>query len=205
VDDLALLSTRRSLHAVAELVIAGPQFATSGTIRLQVVPGGFGGTASMIRVEGGELVWPGGRTALEGTCRALADAVGAAAAGPGIYGDGCGVHPDETLTFDPEALALILGWFQRGDLALREFASELEPVLWPEHFDLGYALDEVNYGVSAGDDGHPAPYAYVGPWERREGPFWNASFGATRAAADLPDAATIVAFFEEGRAAAHAR
>jgi hypothetical protein len=34
------------------------------------------------------------------------------------------------------------------------------------------------------------------------GPFWNASFGAARAATDLPDTDAVVAFFEEGRAAA---
>jgi hypothetical protein len=38
--------------------------------------------------------------------------------------------------------------------------------------------DEVSYGVSAGDDYHPMPYAYVGPWAQRTGPFWNAPFGA---------------------------
>ncbi len=201
-DELALVTTRRSLHGVAELVIAGPQYASSGTIRLRVVPGGFGGTASSVRVEGGDLVWAGGRTPLEGTCRGLADTVGASVGAPGIYGDGSGVHPDETLALDPEARGLVLGWLERGDAALRAFAPDTEPVLWPEHFDLGYALDEVNYGVSAGDGEHPAPYAYVGPWERREGAFWNASFGATRAGADLPTAAAVAAFFEEGRAAA---
>jgi len=51
-------------------------------------------------------------------------------------------------------------------------------VLWPEHFDLGIAVDEVNYGISPGDDGHATPYAYVGPWTQRTGPFWNAPFGA---------------------------
>ena len=198
----ALVSTRRALHGVAELVIAGPQYAASGTIRLRVVPGGFGGTKSAMRVDGRDLVWDGGRTALTGTCRRMADAAGVAVGAADTYRDGSGVDPDEELTFDPEALALILGWYQRGDAALRAFAPEIEPVLWPEHFDVGYALDEVNYGVSPGDDGHEAPYAYVGPWERREGAFWNAPFGAARAADALPDSDAAVAFFEEGRRAA---
>ena len=38
-------------------------------------------------------------------------------------------------------------------------------MLWPEHFDVAVTDNEVNYGVSAGDDGHPLPYAYVGPWD----------------------------------------
>jgi hypothetical protein len=198
----ALTATRRALHGVAELVIAGPQYAASGTIRLHVVPGGFAGSASGVRVDGRDLVWDGGRTPLAGTCRRLADTVGVSAEAPGVYGDGSGVDPDEELTFDPEAVALVLGWFERGDAALRAFAPADDPVLWPEHFDVGYALDEVNYGISPGDDAHEAPYAYVGPWEPREGAFWNASFGASRAADDLPTAAAVVAFFEEGRRAA---
>ena len=51
-------------------------------------------------------------------------------------------------------------------------------MLWPEHFDVAVTEDEVNYGVSPGDDFHPLPYAYVGPWTSRIGVFWNAPFGA---------------------------
>jgi hypothetical protein len=36
-----LVLTRQSLHGVAELVLAGPQYRQSGTIRLRAVPGGF--------------------------------------------------------------------------------------------------------------------------------------------------------------------
>lgn len=36
-----LAMTRRSLHAVAELVLAGPQYRATGKLRLRVVPGGF--------------------------------------------------------------------------------------------------------------------------------------------------------------------
>ncbi len=201
-DPNSLATTRRALHAVAELVIAGPQYTAAGDIRLRVVPGGFGGAASSVRVDGDHLVWDGGRVALGGTCRALADAVGVVAGAPDVYRVGSGVDPDEQLPFDPDALALLLGWFARGDEALRTFAPDEERVLWPEHFDVGYALDEINYGVSPGDDGHPAPYAYVGPWTQREGAFWNTSFGAARPAADLPDVDDVVKFFTEGRTAA---
>ena len=37
-----LEQTRRSLHAVAELLLGGPQFEQSGSIELQVTNGGFG-------------------------------------------------------------------------------------------------------------------------------------------------------------------
>jgi len=197
-----LVATRRALHGVAELVIAGPQYAVSGDIRLHVVRGGFAGMASGVRVEGGDLAWAGGRAVLGGTCRQLADAVGVTPAAPDVYSEGSGVHPDEELDLDPDALALLLGWFECGDAALRAFAPEAERVLWPEHFDVGYALSEVNFGISPGDAGHPAPYAYVGPWTLREGAFWNTSFGAARAAAELPDVDSVVAFFEEGRSEA---
>jgi hypothetical protein len=76
------------------------------------------------------------------------------------------------------------------------------PVLWPEHFDLSSTVNEVNYGVSPGDDAHPGPYAYVGPWTPRTGAFWNASFGALRARDEVTTAAGLLAFFEEGRAQA---
>jgi hypothetical protein len=201
-NNQALVATRRALHGVAELVIAGPQYAASGTIRLRVVPGGFAGTTSAMRVDGADLVWDGGRIPLSGSCRRMADAVGVTAVVPDIYGDGSGVDPDEELTFDPQALALLLTWLERGHAALRAFAPDAEPVLWPEHFDVGYALGEVNYGVSPGDDSHEAPYAYVGPWEPREGAFWNAPFGATRDAESLADRDAVVAFFDEGRRAA---
>ena len=203
-DPSSLVTTRRALHGVGELVIAGPQYFAQGDIRLRVVPGGFAGMVSGVRVDVEELVWAGGRTRLAGTCREMAEAAGLTPSAPGVYQDGSGVDPDEQLVFDPAALAHLLGWFERGDAALRALAPDEERVLWPEHFDVGYALNEVNYGVSPGDDGHGAPYAYVGPWTKREGPFWNASFGAVRAMADLPDVDAVLRFFTEGVSAAGA-
>jgi hypothetical protein len=198
-SEQTVVATRRSLHAVAELVIAGPQQAATGDIRLSVVPGGFAGRVSGVRVDGADLVWTGGRTRLAGTCRALAATAGLSAVAPDAYEHGSGVDLDEELELDPQAIGLLLGWFARGDQALQAFAPGVERVLWPEHLDVGYAVDEVNYGVSPGDDGCRAPYAYVGPWRRCEGRFWNAPFGAARLAADLPEVADVVAFFRQGR------
>lgn len=199
-DEQALVGTRRSLHAVAELVIAGPQHRAAGTIRLRVTPGGFGGVATALRVEGTDLVWDGGRTPIAGTYRDLAAAAGVEAGPPiGLYADTSGTDPDAVAVVDPAAAETLAAWFAAGDAALRALAPGVEPVIWPEHFDLGISLDEVNYGVSPGDATHPRPYAYVGPWTPREGPFWNADFGAVREADALPDAGAIGAFFAEGR------
>jgi len=203
-DEDVLSATRRSLHAVAEQLLAGPQHRTQGTIRLRITPGGFGQLAGPWRVEGAELVGPDLRVPLTGSIAEVAEAVGVEAGPPTIYSDHADLAADAPLAVDAAAAAEIADWYARGDAGLRAFAPDEEPVLWPEHFDLGIALDEVNYGISPGDSGHATPYAYVGPWTPREGPFWNVSFGSLRPAIELPDADAVAAYFTEGRGAARA-
>jgi hypothetical protein len=106
------------------------------------------------------------------------------------------------LAVDAAAAAELAGAFARGEAGMRAFAPDVVPVLWPEHFDVGIQLDEVNYGISPGDAAHPRPYAYVGPWKLPEGEFWNAPFGALRWMDELPDAAAVTAFFADGAARA---
>jgi hypothetical protein len=192
--------TRQLLHGVAELVLAGPQYAESHDIRLRVTPGGFGTvTAPDLRVDGLELVAPTARLPLGGTIGGLARAAGVEARSlRDVYDDGPGVTEADRLQVDPGAVAVILDAFARGDAALRAFAPDQEPVLWPEHFDLGISLDEVNYGVSPGDSHVPEPYAYVAPWSPRAGAFWNAPFGAARPVTELGDVSSLVMFFREG-------
>src|SRR5689334_9790522 len=180
-DEQVLVSTRRALHVVAEQLLAGPQYRAEGTIRLKVTPGGFGQVAGPLRVErtdaGVELVGLGAGAPLRGTVAELAAAVGVGAEPPDLYHDHADLDAEAELVVDPAAAALLLDWFARADAALRRFAPDQTPVLWPEHFDLGVTLDEVNYGASPGDAGHPAPYAYVGPWSPptpAAGTFWNA-------------------------------
>jgi hypothetical protein len=205
-DDNALISTRRSLHAVAEALLAGPQYRRYGTIRLRVTPDGFGQVAGPLRVEGRHLVSDDVRAPLAGTVADLAAAVGVEAGAPeGLYHDHADLGLTEELTVDTAAADLLLGWLAQGDRALRTFAPGVVPVLWPEHFDLGIQRDEVNFGVSLGDAAHPRPYAYVGPWTPLEGPFWNTPFGALRYADELADADAVAAFFGEGREAAATR
>ncbi|MEV6235561.1 hypothetical protein [Lentzea sp. NPDC051838] len=194
-------ATRRALHGIAELVLAGPQFDRSGTIRLRITPGGFGTVAEPdLRVEGDHLVANGLRLPLKGTSADLALAAGLQVRPLNdVYRDGSGVTPDEVVDVDPDAAVVIADAFAQGDRAMREFAPDQTPVLWPEHFDLGIALDEVNYGISPGDKHFTEPYAYVGPWKQRAGAFWNTAFGAAYPLSRLD---SIVTFFQEGRAEA---
>ena len=194
--------TRRAWHAVAELVLAGPQYRRAGTIRLRAAPGGFATTKDpMLAVVGTALVAGETRIGIDGrTCTQLASAVGVDAGAPvDLHRDGSGVDPDERLGLDETAAITLAEAFTVGDAATRALFPEETPVLWPEHFDLGISVQEVNYGVSPGDGYLDEPYAYVSPWTRREGAFWNAPFGAARPLRELPGADAVLAFFTEGR------
>ena len=195
--------TRRSLHAVAELVFAGPQYRESGEIALRVTADGFETRFPPgLRLSGLTVLSPTrGTVEIVGrTCGELAAALGMTAGGPdGLYPDGSGVEPDEPLTGSAEEAAELIGALAVGDAALRRLAPDEEPILWPEHFDVGISVAEVNYGVSPGDAYLAEPYAYVGPWQRRGGSFWNAPFGAARPVRDLSTVDEVLSFFIEGR------
>jgi len=206
VDTPTVERTRRALHAVAEHVLAGPEYRISKRIALRVVPGGFATLLPPnLRVEGATLVGGDQRLPISGASPAeLAHAVGVDGGPPGIYRDGSGVELDELLDADAAAAAWIAECYRLGDAGLRALAPGEEPVLWPEHFDVGITVGEVNYGVSPGDGHHADPYAYVGPHQRRAGGFWNAPFGAVRSMRSLTSPDQMLAFFIEGRAAAAA-
>jgi hypothetical protein len=202
-DPATLAATRRSLHGVAELVLAGPQYAACGRIELRATPDGFGTVATPdLRVAGVAVVADGRVVAIDGhTPGSLAAALGVEATSLGaVYRGGPGVSPDEMLKVDFENARILAEAFATGDAALTALAPDATRVLWPEHFDIGITVDEVNYGVSPGDDQLPVPYAYVGPWTvPAADSFWNAPFGAAREMSTLADPAAVLAFFEEGR------
>ncbi len=90
--------------------------------------------------------------------------------------------------------------------------SHRRSILWPEHFDQAFFTEDAdesrraNYGASPGDDGHPEPYLYVGPWAVPPADeFWNATHfnGAVLALSTLLEAADPVAsalqFLRRGR------
>jgi hypothetical protein len=200
-----LAATRRSLHGVAELVLAGPQYRATGRLRLGVVPGGFATTALSPRllVDGSLVTGAEGLTAAIGgrTARAIGAELGVAIGRPeGLYADGSGVGPDETLALDPGQAGVIIGALALGHDALAAFAAGEPPVLWPEHFDVAIRVDDMNFGVSPGDGFSAEPYAYVGVAAAPAGDrFWNAPFGAAVPLRELPDAAAVTGFFAAGR------
>ncbi|MEV6825222.1 hypothetical protein [Amycolatopsis sp. NPDC051102] len=194
--------TRRSLHGVAELLLAGPQHRATGRIDLVVTGGGFAtAVGPALRVEGDELLTGSAQVRLSGrTYTDVAAEAGIEAGEPaGVYSGGPGIRPSEKIVLAPEVLKLLLQAFADGDRALRDFAPDATPVLWPEHFDVAITVDEVNYGVSPGDGYFAEPYAYVGPFEPRTGEFWNAPFGAARPMRELTGVADVVQFFTTGR------
>ncbi len=199
------VTTRRQLRGIAESFIAGPQYRSAGTIRLAVRLDGFTGVSIPVAVHGTEFVWGEDATALTGTVGALA-AVTDLDVGPpeGVYEVADPLAAETVLDIDPEAAELIHHSLYAGGFALTSALPDQHPVLWPEHFDVAATADEVNYGVSPGDDFHQLPYAYVGPWTSRIGVFWNAPFGAFMTLDPSHDvdrlAADIGEFFERGRA-----
>ncbi len=204
--DDAYTTTRRALHGVAELLLAGPQHRRSGTIRLTVHPDGFGTVAEPdLRVEHLDLVAGGVRLPMDGsTFSALGVRLGLDAGAPrDLYHDGSGAALDDVVRLDPDAAHAVVDALASGDDALRRLDPSQQPVLWPEHFDVGLTLGEVNYGVSPGDAYLAEPYAYVGPWQSREGDFWNAPFGAAQPLSVLGAADAVLAFFHDGRRRAH--
>jgi len=195
-----LVRTRLAWHAVAEWIIAPARQAIDGRIGLAATAGGFGSPEAGVRVEGAELVVGDDRRRLT----TLADAAAFAGVPPGratgAYPTVTAWAPDAPLDVDEGAARLLADWFALGTAALEEVGA-LAVTLWPEHFDVATTIDDrVNLGASPGDDEHPRPYLYVGPWEHHEGPFWNEPFGASLGWAEVGAVDAAVAFFRDGLA-----
>ena len=218
-----LRTTRGSLHAVAEHVMAASQYARKRRLGLRQATGGF--ATQPYVVDGVER-----RVAVVGTGLLVRDDVGGEAAelrvpitslraAGGLAGGPLGMSsdaykpspmpdPDGDLVVDPGAASLFANFFARVQAALTVFAAELvadgpsEIQLWPEHFDLAATISEVNYGGSPGDAEHDRPYLYVGPFEPPpRGGFWNEPFGASRDWHEIDGVEGALRFFREGLAA----
>lgn len=182
--------TVASLHRVAEELVASSR-KPDNEIALEATPGGFGtppfefeGAVHRVRVEGTELVHAeDGRerraplTSLASAASVVAELLPA------------GSSPDETpLVISPAASRALAEWYAFGAEVLGRLGATVAPedeagpaILWPEHFDIAIELGPEaagargTYGFSPGDEEHPQPYAYVGPWTTQpRGEVWNA-------------------------------
>jgi hypothetical protein len=205
-------STRDALHLVAARVLGAARYGAVGRMGLVVVAGGFGTPV----FDGRRLLVVDGMLS-DGHRRQpftdLLDADAFAGVDPAAP-----LHPALDLPADPAAplavddrAALVLaGWFARCQSLLDSFRTGLGPAdapsattLWPEHFDLalesGSPDVRATYGGSPGDAAIDEPYLYVGPHRPREGPFWNAGFGAALTYGEIRAGADPGAFFGRGR------
>jgi hypothetical protein len=179
-----LVSTRLALHRLAERVISPARRAVNGKIGLRFTRGGFGtpffGPDVQVRVEGDELVVSEQGAERRSRITTLAAAAGHVGREPLPEVD------DGTLEVDPQVSRFLGDWW--GFAAhvletLRAAAADASRVqLWPEHFDLAVELGSeaagarATYGFSPGDERHPEPYLYVGPWVApAPGELWQAT------------------------------
>jgi hypothetical protein len=202
----AFVGTRRSLHALAEHVVAAARHAANGMIGLRFTRHGFGtpyfGTACQVRVEAGRLVVDG--TAHTPSTLGEAATLAGVRLGmpPDVYPPSTPASPDTHLPVNPAAAEALGAWCGFAWSVLEQLRFDgraLAPArvqLWPEHFDPAVDLGDeatgrrASFGASPGDDAHPEPYLYVAPWLKRTGTFWNDdAFGG----ASLPYAALLVA------------
>ena len=203
-DERTYAETRRSVHGLAELVLAGPRYRATRQLRLRVLADGIGTWDQPGPVfSAGELVTEEHRVAVDGLT--FAEAAGrlglAASALDDVYHDGPGVDPAETIRLDPDALRVLERAFAIGEEALSAFRPDAERVLWPEHFDVAVAVDDVTYGVSPGDHFLEVPYVYVSPFDKAglDDPFFNQPFGAATPLSDVGGPEEVAAYFERGR------
>jgi len=188
---------RDDLHRLAYGVVSNARKAANGKFGLRWTLDGFGtpfyGDDAQVRVEGSLLVCQrGDKVDAEEitTLAAAARFLGVEATSDQAEHDTVALGGlDRPLTVDGELVAFISRWFGMATAALEELrcapggADPSRVQLWPGHFDMAVEVGDADadpvsratYGASTGDDAHPEPYLYVGPW----GPidpgdrFWN--------------------------------
>ena len=208
-------ATRRSLHAVAEHLLCGCRYDANGKIGLRYTYRGFGtpffGADRQVRVEAGELVDGEQRSSLT-TLRDAGELLGRAPGAPaGLFTPTTPLDLDRQLDVDIGCAGALGDWYGLCASLLEQLRTDAGPAdaparvqIWPEHFDIAVDLGpeggRANYGGSPGDDAHPEPYLYVGPWgEWPRDPFWNEPFGASLSYRAVLDGADPLAFFRRGK------
>jgi hypothetical protein len=197
IQDLDLfVSTRDALHRVAEHVLAKARYVDDREIRLMAYPGGFATPVlageSRVRVEVDDLAIDGPTGSRRIALTTIAAAAAFAGVEPGfpneLYEAATKFDPHQPLQLDRGAAEELAAWYGFTSQTLDQFATEIPDakpsplILWPEHFDQAFYTEDAdesrraNYGASPGDEGHPEPYLYVGPWgATSEDEFWNAA------------------------------
>ncbi|MCU1427080.1 MAG: hypothetical protein JWL83_1080 [Actinomycetia bacterium] len=225
-DADAFARTRESWHALAEHVVCAKRHRANGKIGLRWVRDGFGtpffGADEQVRIAGGTVSYVTDREERTEPITTIGAAAAFLGIAPGVPGDlfepNIDGDPNRFLPIDVAAAALLAAWFGFATSALAQLRVDLaygRPSLiqlWPEHFDLATDIGDggsggrANYGASPGDERHPEPYLYVGPWDASRiadgSGFWNEPFGASlpyAAVAGTPESRTrALAFFTEG-------
>jgi hypothetical protein len=208
-----LVSTRESLHRVAEHVLAAALNRATGQYALRPAPGGFATPplpdGTVLAVYGTDLAVERAGEVRRTPLTTVREAAAFAGTEPGYpKSDSPPATPDEPdapLTLDGHAAAVLADWYALGDLTLMRWATEIpqdaptEALLYPEHFDLGSSAGEVNYGFSPGDAAIELPYLYVGPWAGAPvaDEFWNAGFGAYRTVEQVEDIEAALGFLRD--------
>jgi hypothetical protein len=224
-----LATTRDSLHAVAERILAPARHRASGKIGLRYTRGGFGtpffrvprGVDTQLRVSDGVLVRQVGEDETPHSLTTLRDAAAVAGVAPdattGVYDPTTSIRPGDALNVDPEAARFFGEWFGFAASVLEQLRAEATPPdqpsrlqLWPEHFDLAIELgpeqSRGTFGCSPGDAAHAEPYLYASHWhDVAPDQFWNDAGGSY---ASLPLSTfqsapdhreAALEFFREGR------
>jgi len=204
-------ATRASLHLVAARVLGAARYASVGRLGLVVVPGGFATPA----FDGRQLLVIDGQLS-DGTHRqpitTLTDACAFAGVDPTAPTHrvlDLPADPSAPLTVESTAARLLADWFAFSQSLLESLPVDPDPAgepsaiqLWPEHFDLAREIGppgaRANYGASPGDASTDTPYLYVGPHELRDGPFWNAPFGAALTYDEIGQGSDPRVFFSTG-------
>ena len=211
-----------AMHQLAQHVVAPARYLANGKIGLRYTQSGFGtpffAVDRQVRMQGTKLILQSGDKALEAEITNLADLRQFLSVQEDLPFPGparwdlerpltlVDTHTDFLGDLFGFATSVLEEWrYQRTN----EEPSRLQ--IWPEHFDaatdLGPSGQRANYGASPGDELHPLPYFYVGPWEHRSGSIWNEpSFGgASLSYSDLVAAsdqrAAALEFFEKYRRA----
>jgi hypothetical protein len=206
--------TAQTLHAVAEHLISPCRWRANGKIGLRFAFRGFGtpyfDSDRQVRIEDGVLV-DGDRRHELTTLRAAGAFLGVEPGPPvGVYQPSTTPDLDDSLPVDSAAARALGDWLGFCTSLLEQIRADARPEdtpgrvqLWPEHFDMAVDLGSeggrANFGGSPGDDAHPEPYLYVGPWEPQTGEFWNESFGASLGYAAIVDGVDPLAFLREGK------